>query len=128
MDDAARDRLDYAFFDDEGISLKFPDETKIDPPKERMNEIVGLKSLLEFQLSSAMKLWRTVGITGIGEFDTPVEPVSNVSSPRREAPKLAPEWSPNRRRDKPYAPDVKMNDVLDVHNPLFDLWQAMRNL
>lgn len=33
MDDDASDRLDDAFFDDEGVNLKLPDETRIDPPR-----------------------------------------------------------------------------------------------
>lgn len=95
--------------------------------RDRMNEITGLKALLEFQLESALKLWQTVGTTDIGDFEMPIKRLSTAGSTHAEATRLAPEWSPDRGRDRPYAPDIKMNDALDVHNPLFDLWRLMRN-
>jgi hypothetical protein len=90
---------------------------------ERQRQLQGIIAQAERDRREAEKSRGIVGDFDFGNFDPMLEPMSSIDldqhrSARRAAAKLAPEFSPNKRRDKPYMTNIRMHDTLGLDEPL----------
>ncbi|KAJ2989051.1 hypothetical protein NUW58_g3664 [Xylaria curta] len=116
------DRYDDDIHDSDGIGMKLADLSEIESPSLRKAQLDGLVAQLLYTLGEVEKAQSTLGVWDIGLFDALLEPLSTSSSKTDHA-RLAPEWSPNKSRDKPYIANVRMNNALGLEEDLFDFLQ-----
>ncbi|KAJ2968955.1 hypothetical protein NUW58_g10104 [Xylaria curta] len=108
--------------EDEESRNNAPDPAEIDSPEERRLQIAGFKIELEHAWREAEKAELLLGRGELGEFSIPLQPVppNPGPNPNQAGRNLkrnyaqGPEFSPNKKRNKPQAEQVKMNHILGL--------------
>ncbi|KAI1758147.1 hypothetical protein F4782DRAFT_476776 [Xylaria castorea] len=117
---------DDGFGNYDGSATKTPDATpdamEIDSTKDRRQQLEGFKAELSFNWRQAERAETLVGRGELSEFSSEIQPLAqelglnpgqSYEGPRTRQIKL-PEFTPNEKRDKPHAAQVRMNHMLGL--------------